>query len=138
MFAKYTTKDPHTVSVDPLSSTFAALADPTRRAIVARLAQGEATVGDLASPFHISLPSVSRHIRVLENAQRIECTRQAQWRVCRLRGAPLQAMAQWVEQYQAFWASTLDSLADYVEQAQRAAKASKRSTRKPKARKRGD
>jgi DNA-binding transcriptional ArsR family regulator len=138
MFAKYTTNDPYTVSVDPLSSTFAALADPTRRAIVARLAQGEATVGDLASPFQISLPSVSRHIRVLENAHLIECTRQAQWRVCRLRGAPLQAMAQWVEQYQAFWASTLDSLADYVEQAKRAAKASNSAARKPKARKRGN
>ncbi|MFZ2652094.1 MAG: metalloregulator ArsR/SmtB family transcription factor [Burkholderiaceae bacterium] len=125
------------MSVDPLSSTFAALADPTRRAIVARLAQGEATVGDLASPFHISLPSVSRHIRVLENAQLIECTRQAQWRVCRLRGAPLQEMAQWVEQYRAFWASTFDSLAHYVEQAKRAAKAGGRPTGKPKARKRG-
>ena len=126
------------MSVDPLSSTFAALADPTRRAIVARLAQGEATVGDLASPFHISLPSVSRHIRVLENAHLIECTRRAQWRVCRLRGAPLQEMAQWVAQYQAFWASTFDSLADYVEQAKRAAKSGSRSAPKPKVRKRGD
>ena len=126
------------MSVDPLTSTFAALADPTRRAIVARLAQGEATVGDLASPFHISLPSVSRHIRVLESARLIECTRQAQWRVCRLRGAPLQEMADWVEQYRAFWASTFDSLADYVDQAKRVAKASSRSARKPKARKKGN
>ena len=125
------------MSVDPLTSTFAALADPTRRAIVARLAQGEATVGDLASPFHISLPSVSRHIRVLESARLIECTRQAQWRVCRLRGAPLQEMADWVEQYRAFWASTFDSLADYVDQAKRAPKASRPSARKPKARRRG-
>ena len=125
------------MSVDPLTSTFAALADPTRRAIVARLAQGEATVGDLANPFHISLPSVSRHIRVLESARLIECTRQAQWRVCRLRGAPLQEMADWVEQYRAFWASTFDSLADYVDQAKRAPKASRPSARKPKARRRG-
>ena len=124
-----------TVPVDPLSATFAALADPTRRAIVARLAQGEATVGDLASPFQISLPSVSRHIRVLEHAHLIECTRQAQWRVCRLRGAPLHEMAGWVEQYRAFWASTFDSLASYIDQAKRERPASGRPAHKPKARK---
>ena len=123
--------------VDPLSTTFAALADPTRRAIVARLAQGEATVGDLASPFHISLPSISRHIKVLENAHLIECTRQAQWRVCRLRGAPLHELSGWVEQYRAFWASTFDSLASYIDQAKRVRLASGRSARKPPARKKG-
>ena len=120
------------MSADPLSSTFAALADPTRRAIVARLAQGEATVGELASPFDMSLPSVSRHLRVLEGAHLIECSRRAQWRVCRLRGPALQEVADWVAQYHAFWASTFESLADYVEQTKRPARS--RAARKAKVR----
>jgi DNA-binding transcriptional ArsR family regulator len=123
------------MSADSLSATFAALADPTRRAIVARLAQGEATVGELAGPFDMSLPSVSRHLRVLEGANLIECSRRAQWRVCRLRGPALQEVADWVAQYHAFWASTFDSLADYVEQARRPPQARSRSARKAKTRK---
>jgi len=104
---------------DPLSITFAALADPTRRAIVSLLAQGQATVGELAAPFDISLPSVSHHLKVLEDAGLIERTRNAQWRVCRLRPEPLRELSAWVDEYRGFWQSTFASLADYVERAQR-------------------
>lgn len=104
---------------DPLSITFAALADPTRRAIVALLAQGQATVGELAAPFELSLPSVSHHLKVLEAAGLIERTRDAQWRVCRLRPEPLREVSAWVDEYRGFWQSTFASLADYVERARR-------------------
>src|SRR5438132_5299727 len=101
--------------MDRLSTTFAALADPTRRAIVARLAQGEAHVGELMKPFRISGPAISRHLRVLEDAGLIERQVQAQWRVCRLRGPALHAARDWLEQYRAFWEASLDRLVDLLE-----------------------
>jgi DNA-binding transcriptional ArsR family regulator len=98
-----------------LDRTFAALADPTRRAILARLAHGEAAVGELAKPFAISLPAVSRHLRVLERARLIERRVDAQWRVCRLRPPPLRAAADWFDDYRRFWEDSLDRLAQVVE-----------------------
>ena len=97
-------------AVDTLSATFAALADPTRRAILARLAQGEASVGELAEPFDISLPAVSRHLKVLESARLIVREKDAQWRRCRLDAAPLKLAADWVEQYRDFWEERFDAL----------------------------
>lgn len=104
--------------MDALSHTFAALADPTRRAILARLAQGEASVGELASPFDISLPAVSRHLRVLESAGLIERRVAAQWRLCRLRAQPLAEAAGWMAPYRRFWEGSLERLADYLEAAE--------------------
>jgi len=101
-----------------LDRTFAALADPTRRAILARLARGEAAVGDLAKPFAISLPAVSRHLRVLERARLIERRVDAQWRVCRLRPGPLRAAAHWIDFYRRFWEQRLDDLAALLEEPQ--------------------
>ena len=98
-----------------LDRTFAALADPTRRAILARLARGEAAVGELAKPFAISLPAISRHLRVLEEARLIERRVSAQWRVCRLRAAPLESAAGWFDDYRRFWEESLDRLAEAVE-----------------------
>lgn len=102
--------------MDPVSITFAALADPTRRAILARLAQGEASVGELGQPFHISAPAISRHLRVLEHAGLIEREVDAQWRVCRLRGPGLRVAHDWLAPYRQFWEASLDRLADYLEQ----------------------
>jgi len=99
-----------------LNGTFAALADPTRRAILARLARGEASVGDLAQPFDISLPAISRHLRVLERARLIERRVDAQRRVCRLRAQPLHAAAKWIERYRDFWEARLDDLAALLEE----------------------
>ena len=99
-----------------LNGTFAALADPTRRAILARLARGEASVGDLARPFDISLPAISRHLRVLERARLIERRVDAQRRVCRLRAQPLRAAATWIERYRDFWEERLDDLAALLEE----------------------
>jgi DNA-binding transcriptional ArsR family regulator len=101
-------------SVDALSTTFAALADPTRRSILARLTRGEATVLELAAPFDISLPAVSKHLKVLERAGLIERGREAQWRPCRLRAAPLKEVEDWVEQYRRFWEESFDRLGDYL------------------------
>ncbi|OLF15296.1 ArsR/SmtB family transcription factor [Actinophytocola xanthii] len=98
------------MSVDQLSSTFAALADPTRRAILTRLADGEATVTDLAAPFEMSLPAVSKHLKVLERAGLIERGRSAQWRPCRLRAAPLRDATDWLESYRGFWEDSFDRL----------------------------
>jgi DNA-binding transcriptional ArsR family regulator len=98
-----------------LDATFSALADPTRRAILARLARGDAVVGDLARPFAISLPAVSRHLRVLERARLIERRVDAQWRVCRLRPQPLRTAASWIEEYRRFWEQGLDDLAALLE-----------------------
>jgi DNA-binding transcriptional ArsR family regulator len=95
---------------DQLSSTFAALADPTRRAILARLTAGEATVGELAEPFPISQQAISQHLRVLENAGLIERTRAAQLRPSRLRGAPLRAAVEWLETYREFWEAGFDRM----------------------------
>jgi DNA-binding transcriptional ArsR family regulator len=99
---------------DPLSTTFAALADPTRRAILARLASGEATVKELAEPFDMSLPAVSKHLKVLENANLITRGRDAQWRPCQLDAAPLEAAADWCEHYRRFWDASLDRLEGYL------------------------
>ena len=101
--------------MDQLSDTFAALADPTRRAILARLARGETSVGDLARPFDISGPAISRHLKVLESAGLIERRVDAQWRLCRLRGEGLRAANEWLEHYRAFWEDSLDRLAEYLE-----------------------
>jgi DNA-binding transcriptional ArsR family regulator len=100
--------------VDTLSATFAALADPTRRAILARLAQGEATVNELAAPFSMSLPSVSRHLKVLEKAGLISKGRSAQWRPCRLEVAPLRGADEWMAPYRAFWETRFDRLETYL------------------------
>ena len=102
--------------MDQLSRTFAAVADPTRRAILARLVKGEASVGELAGPFSISLPAISRHLRVLQRARLIERRSDAQWRLCRLNAAPLREAADWIERYRAFWDSRLDRLAEYLDQ----------------------
>ena len=99
---------------DPLSQTFAALADPTRRAILARLAQGEATVTELAAPFDMSLPGVSKHLKVLQNAGLVVQGRNAQWRPCRLELTPLQDVSSWVEQYRRLWEARLDRLDQYL------------------------
>ncbi|MGH6938291.1 ArsR/SmtB family transcription factor [Hypericibacter sp.] len=99
---------------DPLSATFAALADPTRRAILARLALGESSVSELAEPFEISLPAVSRHLKVLERAGLIARSREAQWRPCRIEAAPLQEVADWVDRYRRFWEARLDRLDAYL------------------------
>jgi len=103
---------------DRLSTTFAALADPTRRAILARLVSGEATVTDLAEPFEMSLPAVSKHLKVLERAGLIARTRTAQWRPCRLEAAPLKDAADWLEHYRRFWEQSLDRLEDYLRELQ--------------------
>lgn len=97
-----------------LDQTFAALADPTRRAILARLAEGDASVGELAAPFEISAPAISRHLKVLERAGLIARRKQAQWRQCRLRPQPLKQAADWVEQYRRFWEGQLDQLDRYL------------------------
>ena len=98
-----------------LDTVFAALADPTRRAILARLAQGEASVTALTLPFPISRPAVSKHLRVLERAGLVARGRDAQWRPCRLDAAPLRAAAQWIEGYRRFWDGSFDRLDDYIE-----------------------
>lgn len=99
---------------DPLTSTFSALADPTRRAILARLAAGEATVTELAEPFAMSLPAVSKHLKVLERAGLIARGRQQQWRPCRLRPEPLKDAADWLEEYRRYWETSFDRLDDYL------------------------
>ena len=99
---------------DHLSTTFAALADPTRRAILARLAQGEATVNELAEPFVLSLPTVSKHLKVLQRAGLVSQGRKAQWRPCRLEAAPLHEAANWMEGYRRFWEESFDRLDDYL------------------------
>jgi DNA-binding transcriptional ArsR family regulator len=99
---------------DQLSSTFAALADPTRRAILARLALGETSVTELAEPFEMSMPAVSKHLKVLERAGLIARGREAQWRPCRLDAGPLKDAASWIEEYRRFWEQSLDRLEDYL------------------------
>jgi DNA-binding transcriptional ArsR family regulator len=102
------------MEADRLSVTFAALADPTRRAILARLAQGEATVTELAEPFEMSLPGISKHLKVLQRAGLIEQGRQAQWRPCRLQAAPLRNVADWIGQYRRHWEESFDRLDAYL------------------------
>jgi len=104
---------------DQLSSTFAALADPTRRAILARLVTGEASVTQLAEPFDMSMPAISKHLKVLERAGLIARGREAQWRPCRLEAAPLRDVADWVEHYRRFWTESFDRLEDYLREVQK-------------------
>src|ERR1700756_939086 len=99
---------------DLLSSTFAALADPTRRAILARLALGETSVTELAKPFEMSMPAISKHLKVLERAGLIARGREAQWRPCRLDAGPLKEIADWVERYRRFWEESFDRLDEYL------------------------
>jgi DNA-binding transcriptional ArsR family regulator len=102
------------MATDQLSSTFAALADPTRRAILARLATGECSVTELAEPFEMSMPAVSKHLRVLERAGLIARRREAQWRPCRLEPAPIKEVAEWAERYRAIWEQRFDRLEAYL------------------------
>jgi DNA-binding transcriptional ArsR family regulator len=107
------------MSVDSLNSTFAALADPTRRAILARLAKGQASVTELAEPFEMSLPAVSKHLKVLERAGLIARCREGQWRPCRLQAGRLKDADDWLEQYRRFWEESFDRLDDYLRELQR-------------------
>ena|SRR5690349_11472190 len=101
---------------DRLSETFAALADPTRRAILARLASGEASVTELARPFEMSMPAISKHLKVLERAQLITRGRDAQWRPCRLDAGPLKDAAEWIGNYRQFWEESFDRLDEYLKE----------------------
>jgi DNA-binding transcriptional ArsR family regulator len=114
--------------MDPgrLDATFAALADPTRRAILARLTRGETTVTELAAPFDMSLPAISKHLKVLERAGLIARGREAQWRPCRIAAEPLKEAASWLETYKVFWESTLDRLDSYLTEVQPDAKGKSR------------
>jgi DNA-binding transcriptional ArsR family regulator len=104
---------------DQLSVTFAALADPTRRAILARLSQGEASVTELAKPFDLSLPGISKHLKVLQRSGLITQSRNAQWRPCRLEARPLGDAAQWIERYRQFWEGSFDRLDQHLRQIQK-------------------
>ena len=104
--------------VDSLSTTFAALADPTRRAILGRLAKGEKSVTELAEPFDMSMPAISKHLKVLERAGLIARGREAQWRPCRLEAKPLKDVANWVEHYRKFWDESFDRLDAYLKELQ--------------------
>jgi DNA-binding transcriptional ArsR family regulator len=104
--------------VDQLSATFAALADPTRRAILKRLSSGEKSVTELAKPFEMTLPAISKHLKVLERAGLIRRSRDAQWRPCRLQAAPLKNASDWIEKYRQFWEQRLDRLGDYLHELQ--------------------
>jgi DNA-binding transcriptional ArsR family regulator len=106
------------MSADPLSSTFAALADPTRRAILARLASGESSVTELAKPFKISLPAITKHLKVLERSGLIARSRDAQWRPCRLEAAPMKEAVDWLQHYRRHWEESFDRLDDYLKQLQ--------------------
>jgi DNA-binding transcriptional ArsR family regulator len=119
------------MTADQLSTTFAALADPTRRAILARLVTGEASVTDLAEPFAMSMPAISRHLKVLERAGLIARGREAQWRPCRLQAAPLRDVADWIEHYRRFWEESFDRLDEYLHQLQKD-HAKKEKNREPK------
>jgi DNA-binding transcriptional ArsR family regulator len=107
------------MSQDHLSTTFAALADPTRRAILARLASGEKSVTELGKPFDMSLPAISKHLKVLEHAGLIARSRDAQWRPCRLAAGPLKNAAEWLEEYRRFWEESFDRLDDYLREVQK-------------------
>jgi DNA-binding transcriptional ArsR family regulator len=110
------------ITPDKLSSTFAALADPTRRAILAKLASGEASVTSLARPFRMSMPAISKHLKVLERAGLIARSRDAQWRPCRLQAAPLRDVDSWIKSYRSFWAESFDRLDDYLYELRRKGK----------------
>jgi DNA-binding transcriptional ArsR family regulator len=102
------------MQTDTLSTTFAALADPTRRAILARLSKGETSVSELAQPFNLSLPTVSKHLKVLQHAGLVEQSRHAQWRPCRLEATPLKEVAEWVEPYRRHWEESFNRLDDLL------------------------
>jgi len=104
------------VTPDRLSNTFAALADPTRRAILARLALGQASVTELAAPFQMTMPAVSKHLKVLERAGLVARSQEAQWRPRRLDGEPLRDVAEWIEQYRSFWDESFDRLDEYLQE----------------------
>jgi DNA-binding transcriptional ArsR family regulator len=110
--------DEYGMTTDQLSLTFGALADPTRRALLARLAEGEATVNELAAPFPMSLQAISKHLKVLENAGLISRGRNAQWRPCQLRAAPLADVTDWLERYRQFWDASFDRLTAHLQQLQ--------------------
>lgn len=116
--------------VDPLSLTFAALADPTRRAILARLTRGDASVTELAEPFEMSLPAISKHLKVLEHAGLITRGRDAQWRPCRIEAARLKEVADWLDHYRKFWEDSFDRLDEYLRELQKKEKKHARSKRK--------
>ncbi|HXS96181.1 MAG TPA: metalloregulator ArsR/SmtB family transcription factor [Candidatus Limnocylindrales bacterium] len=122
------------MATDSLSNTFAALADPTRRAILARLVSGEASVTELAAPFDMSMPAISKHIKVLEHAGLIARGRDAQWRPCRIAPAPLRDISEWLEDYRRFWEESFDRLDDYLQELQAKKKdvKEKKHGRKPK------
>jgi DNA-binding transcriptional ArsR family regulator len=107
------------LTADQLTATFAALADPTRRAILARLASGETSVTELAEPFEMSLPAISKHLKVLERAGLIARGREAQWRPCRLEAGPLKDAAKWIEHYRRFWEQSFDRLEAYLREVQK-------------------
>ena len=107
------------MDADHLSSTFSALADPTRRAILARLSTGEASVNELAAPFEMSLPAVSKHLKVLEKAGLITRSRSAQWRPCKLEAGPLEEVWGWVEAYRRFWEASFDRMDEYLKEIQK-------------------
>lgn len=107
------------MQIDALSTTLFAIADPTRRGLLARLARSDATVGELAQPYDMSLAAISKHLKVLEAAGLISRGRAAQWRPCHLEAAPLQAVAEWAENYREFWECNLDSLGQYLTSIQR-------------------
>lgn len=109
---------PLAMSSDPLSATFAALADPTRRAIIARLARGETTVTELSKPFDMSGPAISKHLKVLENAGLITRSREAQRRPCKIEPQALKSLDEWLDQYRQFWEQRLDRLEDYLRELQ--------------------
>jgi DNA-binding transcriptional ArsR family regulator len=115
---------------DILSNTFAALADPTRRAILARLALGETSVSELAEPFAMSMPAVSKHLKVLERAGLIARGREAQWRPCRLNASPLKEAAGWIEEYRRFWTPYIDALERHLDRMKLAEQTKKSSTTK--------
>ena len=116
------------MATDHLSTTFAALADPTRRAILARLSRGEASVTELAEPFDMSMPAISKHLKVLERAGLIARGRDAQWRPCRLEAGRLKEVAEWVENYRRFWEESFDKLEDYLRELQKKEKKHERSS----------
>ena len=124
------------MSLDSLSATFAALADPTRRAILALLASGEATVGELAAPFEMSGPAVTKHLKVLQRAGLITQGRQAQWRPCQLAPQPLREVADWVAPFRQMWKQRLDRLDDYLRELQQAPLPAPQETTHGSARKR--
>jgi DNA-binding transcriptional ArsR family regulator len=122
---------------DRLSLTLSALADPTRRGILARLALGDATVKDLAEPYDMSLAAVSKHLKVLESAGLISRGREAQWRPCHLEAEPLQAVSAWVEDFRRFWDRSLDSLTGYLKEMQRPTPRARRPAKKRRRLRRG-